>query len=217
MKVLIIGGGNTGFEIAKLLLKHDIHVNIIELKQQTCESLSEQLSTQIICGDAKIPHVLEAAGINEVDVVIVVTNDQATNILVGSLAKVYNTKRILVKARDPSYIEACKKLGIEEIIDPAVLTAQYIMAHLRGFDLVETIEKIIDSADVITLEVTKDSEYYHKRIKDLSFPNGNHLIAILREKAIEIPENTVKLQENDKLIFLHKKTLKESLAKAIGA
>ncbi len=214
MKVLIIGGGSTGFELAQLLIKHDIHVYILEHNEKICEELSEQLQTvKIFCGDAKVPHVLESSGIKEADVVIAVTDDQATNILVGNLAKVYNVKRIIVRVRDPPFKEACRKLGIEEIIDPANITAHYILAHLRGFELVELIEKIIQDADVVTITITKDSKYYHKHVNEIKFPSGNHLIAIFRGDKVEIPENNVKLYENDKLIFIHKKTLKESLTK----
>jgi trk system potassium uptake protein TrkA len=68
MNVLIIGGGTTGFELAKLLLTHDIHVTILERNTRTCEELSEQLNAPIFCGDAKVPHVLESAKIGSADV-----------------------------------------------------------------------------------------------------------------------------------------------------
>lgn len=147
------------------------------------------------------------------DVLIAVTNDQATNVLVGTLAKNYEIKRILVRVRDPSYIEVCKKIGIEEIIEPAVISAQYIMAHLRGLELVNTIEKIIKVADVITTNITKESKYHHKRISEIIFPRGSHIIAIIRENEIKIPETNLKLREHDKIVLIHKKTLKESLTK----
>ena len=217
LKVLIVGGGTTGFELAKLLLTHDVHVNILEANKQTCEEISDQLSAQIFCGDAKIPHVLESAGIGTTDVIIAVTESEATNVLVGSLAKIYNIKRILVRVRDPAYIEACEKLGINEIIDPATLTAQYILAHLRGLELVEIIEKIINSADVISFDVTKDSKYHNKHLNEIPIPNGNHLFVIIRGNTVIIPEQTTKLHENDKLIFMHKKSLKESISKFFGA
>lgn len=207
----------TGFEIAQILSHHGIHVHVVEEKEKTCEEISEQLkAVDIFCGDAKIPRVLEESGIKEADVVIAVTDNQATNVLVGSLAKVYNTKRILVRVRDPTFKEACRKLGIDEIIDTAIITAQYVMAHLRGFGLVELIENIVNEADVLSTTVTKDSPYYHKRINDIKFPDGNHLIAIFRGTKVEIPEHNIKLQENDKLFFIHLKTLKESLGKFVS-
>jgi trk system potassium uptake protein TrkA len=213
MHVLIVGGGTTGYELARLLIRHEMRVHIVETKEKICEEISELLpNTKIFCGDAKIPHVLEAAGIKEADVVIAVTDDQATNILVGNLAKVYDVKRVLVRVRDPPFQEACRKLGVDEIIDPAIITAQHIMAHLRGFELVELIEKLVEGADVIARDVLKDSEYYHKHINDIKFPVATHLIAIFRGDKVEIPESNMKLRENDKLIFIHKKTLKESIA-----
>ncbi len=174
--------------------------------------MSDHLSiVKIFCGDAKIPHVLENSGIKTADVVIAVTDDQATNILVGNLAKVYNVKRVIIRVRDPSFKEACKKLGIEEILDPAYVTAQHIMAHLRGFEFVELIERIVANADVITINVDKDAKYLNKHVNEIKFPEGNHLIAIFRGDKIEIPEHNLKLREDDKLIFIHKKTLKESI------
>ncbi|MHA1360320.1 MAG: potassium channel family protein [Candidatus Helarchaeota archaeon] len=189
MNVLIIGGGTTGYELAQLLIKHDIQVHILECVEKTCEEISELLpNAKIFCGDAKMPHVLEASGIKKMDVVIAVTDDQSTNILVGNLARVYNVKRILIRVRDPSYKEACKKLGIEEIIDTAIITARHIMAHLRGFELVELIEKFIEGADVFVIKIEKDSEYYHKRMDTIKFPDETHLIAVFRDEKVEIPD-----------------------------
>jgi trk system potassium uptake protein TrkA len=216
LKVLIVGGGTTGFELAKLLLEHDIHVHLLEQDKHVCEVLSEQIPAEVFCGDAKVPHHLEEAGIKDVDVVIVVTNNEATNLLIATLANVYKVNRVLVFVRDPNYIEVCQKIGITEIIDTAHISAQYILAHLRGFELVQIIEKIIQNADVISLDIDKDSPHCNEHIKNINFPSGDHLIAILRDNSIEIPESNTKLQEADKLIFIHKKTLKESLAKFLG-
>jgi trk/ktr system potassium uptake protein len=216
LKVLIIGGGTTGYELGKLLLQHDIHVHILEQDKHVCEVLSEQIPAEVFCGDAQLPHHLEEAGIQEVDVVVAVTNNEATNLLIATLAKVYKVNRILVFVRDPAFIEVCQKIGITEIIDTAHITAQYILAHLRGFELVQIIEKIIQHADVISLLIDQNSQYCNEHIKDISFPNGNHLFVIIRDNAVEIPESNTKLQEGDKLIFIHKKTLKESLAKFLG-
>ncbi|MHA1312110.1 MAG: potassium channel family protein [Candidatus Helarchaeota archaeon] len=213
MKVLVIGGGQTGYEISRILMKHDIYVYMIEKDEKTCAQLSEGLSSHIICGDAKDPQVLESAGIKSADVVIAVTENQSTNILIGCLAKIYKVKRILVRVRDPIYIESCKKLGLTEIIDPALITAQYLMAYLRGLELVEVINKIISFADVISIKISKDSKYFHKHINEISFPKGTHILVIVRENKVVLPESNIVVQENDKIILLHKKTLKESISK----
>ncbi|MHA1267631.1 MAG: potassium channel family protein [Candidatus Helarchaeota archaeon] len=216
MNVLVIGGGMTGFETARILRKHNIDVKIIEIKEKTCENISERLpNVKIFCGDARIPDVLEASGIKESEVLIAVTDDQATNVLIGNLAKIYGVKRILVRVREPQFKEACKKMGIEELIDPAEIVAQYIMAHLRGFELVKLIEQIITYADVMAIKVSKDSPYLNKHIRDIKFPKNNHLIAIFRREKVEIPEHNIKLQEHDVLFFLHLKSLKDSITEFI--
>ncbi|MFH1789006.1 MAG: TrkA family potassium uptake protein [Candidatus Altiarchaeota archaeon] len=120
MKVLIAGGGTMGREIVKALPDHDIV--IIEKNADVCERDSNELNVNVMCGDCTKLHVLKEAEFEKVGAVIAVTNSDEVNLLLALYAKKHG-KHVIVRVKEPAYMELFEDQGIDHIISPETRAA----------------------------------------------------------------------------------------------
>src|SRR3546814_14456515 len=88
-RIIIIGGGNIGFNLAREIeKKSNVTARIIELDRDRARKVAERLpDTTVTHGDALAAEILEEAGINTADTVVAVTDDDETNIPVTRSAE----------------------------------------------------------------------------------------------------------------------------------
>src|SRR3989304_973197 len=97
MKVLIIGAGAVGFNIAEQLSKEGHDISVIDQNPQLVKKVSENLDVFVVVGNGTSPSVLESAGVREADMVLAVTTSDEVNIIVCILASQYgNGKKIKI-------------------------------------------------------------------------------------------------------------------------
>jgi trk system potassium uptake protein TrkA len=92
-KIVIVGGGNIGLNLARLLEKNfeGVRVKIIEKNKERAELIASELSSSIvICGDALDEEILKEANIEEAETILALTNDDEDNIMVCVLAEKYS-------------------------------------------------------------------------------------------------------------------------------
>ena len=108
-KILIVGGGNIGFNLAKNLETdtEGVRVKIIEKNKDRAEFIANELNnTIVINGDGLDEDVLKEANIEEIETILALTNDDEDNIMVAFLAEkqspnkrtiaLVNTSKIIV-------------------------------------------------------------------------------------------------------------------------
>ena len=209
-KVLIVGGGRTGEETALLLEKVGYNVSLIELTPERCEELSEKSpNVTIFCGDARLPSVLEHAGVKETDIFISLTNDDEVNALSAILAKNYGVNQVFVRLRDPSLVETCFKLGIENIINIPKIVAGIISMKLEGVDPLTVFNML---AGDVSIKV-KSSNFFTGTtfVKDIDMPHERRVFALIRHghlhhKKVIVPSENEKITEKDEIFFIQKRT-----------
>ena len=134
-RIIIAGGGDTGVELAKALIKEKHEVVLIESDKARVEELAEKLDCLVIHGDATNPSVLEESGVREADILIALMGDDHDNIVVSLIAKSRGVKKIIVRVNDPSYNDTLIYMGIEDIVNPSKLVVNQILAMVRGVNL----------------------------------------------------------------------------------
>ena len=103
MKVIIIGGGQVGAYIAKLLLNDNCSVKVIENREIVVEKLKKILPLDtIVLGSGTDPNILESCGIAEADVVATVTGADETNLVASTIAKFeFDVPRVIARVNNP--------------------------------------------------------------------------------------------------------------------
>lgn len=126
MKAIIIGAGEVGFHIAKLLTAQANDVVLIDESDAACARVSEQLDLQTLNGSGASPRLLSTAGIMEADLLIAVTNSDEINMLACYIARRYGVNTKIARVSDPDYFSTGNGLtpqdfGIDLLVSPEQL------------------------------------------------------------------------------------------------
>ncbi len=135
MKIIVAGGGDSGVELVKTLIREKHEVVLIEFNRERVDELAEKLDCLVIHGDSTDPNVLKEAGIEEAELFIALTGSDRDNILSALIARSLGASNIIVKINNPVYNDLLISSGIENIINPSRLIVDQIIAMIKGLDL----------------------------------------------------------------------------------
>jgi trk system potassium uptake protein TrkA len=214
-KILIVGGGNIGFNLAKILEESQdaVRVKIIEKNKNRAEFLANELNNSIVInGDALDEEVLAEANLEEAETVLALTNDDEDNLMVSVLVEKFakdekeiNDKRTMALINKPNYSLLQNSLKIDDLIDPRMNTVSSILKHVHK-GTIETAYTIMNGEyEVIEAEIIETSELINKELKNSDLPDEVRIGAVLRDSKVIIPRSNFVFQKEDKVVFLAKK------------
>ena len=214
-KILIVGGGNIGFNLAKNIEENldAARVKIIEKNKERAEFLANELNnTIVINGDALDEEVLAEANLEEAETVLALTNDDEDNLMVSVLVEKFakdekeiDDKRTMALINKPNYSLLQNSLKIDDLIDPRMNTVSSILKHIHK-GTIETAYTIMNGEyEVIEAEIIETSELINKELKNSNLPEEIRIGAILRDDKVIIPRSDFVFQKEDKVVFLAKK------------
>src|SRR6201993_2337502 len=121
-RIVIAGGGNIGFHLARMLEKHN-QVKVIERDARRARRISELLESAIVLhGDAADEELLIEENIDSADVFAAMTNAEEANILSAMLAKRLGAHKVMALVNKPSYAELVESSTIDIAISPQTIT-----------------------------------------------------------------------------------------------
>ena len=214
-KILIIGGGNIGYNLAKNLEESldSARVKIVEKNKDRAEYLANNLNnTIIINGDGLDEEALAEANLGEAETVLALTNDDEDNLMVSVLVEKFakdqkkvEDKRTMALINKPNYSLLQSSLKIDDIIDPRMNTVSSILKHIHKGTIENAYTISNGEYEVIEAEIIETSELINKEIKNTNLPDEIRIGAVLREKKIIIPGSDFIFQKNDSVVFIAKK------------
>ena len=214
-KILIIGGGNIGFNLAKNLEEtfDSARVKLIEKDKRRAEFIAGELNnTIIINGNGLDEEVLLEANLDEVETVLALTNDDEDNLMVSVLVEKFtkdkdnlNDKRTMALINKPNYSLLQSSLKIDDLIDPRMSTVSSILKHVHK-GTIETAYSILNGEyEIIEAEIIETSELINKELKNSNLPDEIRIGAILRGENVIIPRSNFVFKKEDIVVFLAKK------------
>jgi trk system potassium uptake protein TrkA len=199
-RIVIVGGGNVGLAVAHALeMRTDrVRVKIIELDRQCAERAADTLQRTIVLnGDGMDIDILMEANIDRADAVLVVTDDDKTNMLVAVRAKSAGCPMAIALVNDPTLVPLMGPLDIDAYINPRATTVSSILRHVRH-GKVRAIYSIGDAeAEVIEAQVLSTSPLAGRLIRDIEFPEGVLVGAVMRVEAVLKPTGSLRINEGD--------------------
>jgi trk system potassium uptake protein TrkA len=200
-RMTVLGGGEIGYRVARHFEKNKLRVTVVDPDDATCDRLAEQLDSAMVL---KAPIIdvatLTSEGIGLSDVVVAVSGDEERNILAALLAKKNGASRALCLVDTPDYVSLAPSLGIDACVSPRLSTANAILKYVRrgGVLSVATVEE--NQAEVIEFLVSGEMPFIGKKLKDLSFPTGAIIGAIVTDERIEIASGDTVMHEGDRVV-----------------
>jgi len=215
-KILIIGGGNIGFNLAKNLEESfdSARVKIIEKDKGRAELIASQLNnTIVINGDALDEEVLLEANLEEVQTVLSLTNDDEDNLMVSVLVEKFtkdnselSDKRTMALINKPNYSLLQKSLKIDDFIDPRMNTVSSILKHIHKGTIENAYSILNGEYEIIEAEIIETSELVNKELKNSNLPDEIRIGAILRGEDVIIPRSNFVFKKQDIVVLLAQKS-----------
>jgi trk system potassium uptake protein TrkA len=214
-KILIVGGGNIGFNLAKNIEEtlDAARVKIVEKDKERAEFLASELNnTIVINGNGLDEEVLAEANLEEAETVLALTNDDEDNLMVSVLVEKFakdekeiEDKRTMALVNKPNYSLLQDSLKIDDLIDPRMNTVSSILKHVHK-GTIETAYTIMNGEyEVIEAEIIETSELINKELKNSNLPEEVRIGAVLRGDKIIIPRSDFVFLKEDKVVFLANK------------
>jgi trk system potassium uptake protein TrkA len=203
-RILIVGGGNVGLAVAQHLESQTkrIRVKMIEKNRACAERAADQLERTIVLnGDGMSIELLREAGIDRADAILTVTDDDKTNLLTAVRAKAAGCPMAISLVNDPTLVSLLDPLNIDAYINPRATTVSSILRHIRH-GRVRAVYSIGDAeAEVIEAQVLSTSPISGSVIRDIDFPEGVLVGAIMRGSEILRPTGSTRIEEGDVIVL----------------
>jgi len=203
-RVIIIGGGNVGLDVARRLENRAdrIRAIVIERNRAVAERAADALERTIVLnGDGMDMALLEEAGISRADAVLSVTDDDKTNLLTGVRAKAAGCPLAISLVNDASLGTLMEPLGIDAFINPRTTTVSSILRHIRH-GRVRAIYSIGDAeAEVLEAQVLSTSPLAGRMIREADFPEGVLVGGLMKGGKVVRPTGDIRIEEGDVVVL----------------
>ena len=203
-RVVIVGGGNVGLAVARALESRAerVRAKVIERDRATAERAADTLERTIVLhGDGLSMDLLQEASIAKADAILAVTDDDKTNLLASVRAKSAGARMAICLVNDPSLQPMMNALDIDAHINPRATTVSSILRHIRH-GRVRGVYSVGDAeAEVIEAQVLSTSPMAGQLIRDIDFPEGVLVGAVIKDRGVVRPAGDMRIEEGDVIVI----------------
>lgn len=193
--VMIVGGGDSGYYLAKQLIHNGIDVKIVEKDRERCEELASLLPKAVIInGNGSDEQLLKEEGITDVEAFVPLTGSDEENILLNLYAnKVSPGVKSITKINRITFNSVIDGLELGSVIYPRYITAEEIIAYVRAKSAsrssnIETLYHIFDQrVEAIEFKIDNESKVTNVPLMNLNLKNNLLIACIYRRGKVIIP------------------------------
>lgn len=215
--VLIVGGTEIGYQVARLLEEQGLKPRLIETNAERARELAEALpNTTVLEHDGTDRDFLEREHVDDVDTVVTALRRHERNLLTSLLTKRLGADRAVAIVDEAEYVDLFEAVGVDVAVNPREATAEEItrFTRERRAENVALIEN--DRAEVIEIQVGSESVLRDRPIRESvqDLPDGVVIGAITRHDDFIIPRGNTVIEEGDSVVvFVDAEFMDEATAK----
>lgn len=217
MRMIIVGGGQAGRSLARVLLERRHEVCLIEKDRARCAALAEDLSAAVFPGDGTNVAVLERAGARNAGCLMAVTGVDQDNLVAAQLAQGhFGTQKVIARVNDPRNAETFRALGIQDIVSSTEIVVQLIEqeADTAHMHLIASLHQ--GKGEILSMTLPFDTAWEGRALKDVAFPKGTLVISLIRGGELTIPNGSTVLRAGDELVAVAEERSREALRGVLG-
>lgn len=212
MKIVIIGAGEIGYDLASVLSKEKHDVTVVDHHKECLSKAGDTLDVLTVVGNATSGKDLVRAGVKNADILISVTSVDEVNIITAMMSKRLGAKMVIARVRSDEFSHknaplTPKDLGIDVMIHPELSAATEIAHLLKRSAASDVINLAENRMQLIGIRLAKDSPLIGKSLIDYASEYSDftfRVVAIGRRGLTIIPKGPVKLQAFDQIFVLAK-------------
>ena len=211
MKILILGAGQVGSSLAENLAHEANDITIIDKNEDTLHLLQDRLDIRTVTGHASHPDILRAAGAEDADMLVAVTDSDETNMVACQIAySVFHTPTKIARIRAIEYLSqpnlfSTTALPIDFLISPEQLITDYIKRLIEHPGALQ----VLDFADG-QVQLVGVKAYYGgplvghelRTLRDHMPKVDTRVAAIYRRNRAILPEGHTVIEADDEVFFI---------------
>ena len=202
-EIVIVGGGEIGYQTARLFEDEGLDPRLVERDPERARELAEQLpETLVLESDATDVDFLVREHVGESDLVVAALESDEKNLLVSLLAKRIGVERTIGVVEAGEYVDLFETVGIDVGVNPRLVTAEEITRFTRERETENVAMLESDRAEVLEIEIGRDSLLFGSRIGDAmaELPNGVVIGAITRDGEVITPRGETVVEGGDHVV-----------------
>jgi len=211
MKIIILGAGQVGASTAEILSREDNDITLVDHNAEVVDALGERHDFRAVTGQASSPEVLLDAGVEDVDMLLAVTNSDETNMIACQIAhSLFNTPTKIARVRSTDYLAHpnlfCNgAIPIDVIISPEQVVTDEIMRLIEHPGALQVIDLANGKIRLVGLRAYFGGALVGKELSELAnhLPASSSRIAVIyrNENAI-IPNGKTVIESDDEVFFI---------------
>ena len=211
MKIIILGAGQVGASTAEILSREENDITLVDCNPKVLEGLQDRLDIRTVAGEASSPEVLLRAGVEDVDMVLAVTDSDEINMIACQIAhSLFNTPTKIARVRSPAYLAYpdlfCHgSIPIDVIISPEQVVTEQIQRLIEYPGALQVIDFAGGKIRLVGLRAYYGGALVGHELRELS----NHLpsvrtrvAAIYRRDRAIIPTGETIIEPDDEVFFI---------------
>ncbi len=203
MSVVIAGGGETGYHLARTLEGERYKILLMDASEERCEYLADHLKhTTVIHADATRRSVLEEERVASADVFVACTGDDENNIMAGVEARDIGTEKIMALVGRPDYANVVNKLGIDVAVSERQVMAKQILGFLNKGAVVSRVQLPGGRISIFEIDVVEGALATEHVLANVPFPAKCLIAAVIRGEYVSVPGADDRLQAGDTVVAL---------------
>ena len=202
-RVFVVGGKQLGITCAERLEEQGVSVKLFERDAKRSARIAEILEkTVVVRADGTDQAILEEENVEGVDAFLAFTNDDEVNIMGSLLARRLGARKVAALINRLNYLPLAQRLGVHTTVSPRLAAVDRILQFVRKGRVMSVTTFREEEAEAIELVATERSAYVGRPLKDLRFPRGSIVGAIVRpDGTAHVPRGDVEIRPNDRVIF----------------
>lgn len=218
-RVFIIGGKQVSIRIAQLLERQPVGVKLFERDAARAQRIAGLLRTAIVLhADGTDQRLLEEEGLEQADAFLALTNDDEDNVIASLLARRVGVPKVIALINRVNYLPLVQLLGINTTVSPRLTTVDRVLQFVRKGRVLSVTTFGEEQAEAIELVAAAESKYTGRRLRDVRFPAGSIVGAIVRPSGEAIvPRGDERIEAGDRVILFTLETLVPKLEAAFLA
>lgn len=202
-RVMIAGGGNTGYFLSKLLSEKNIGVKLVEKDRKRAEQLSGMLDDVLVLNaDATEPGLLQEENLDSMDAFVALTGFDEENLLLSLIAKDAGVEEVVTKISRKSYSFLTEKIGVAMTINPMDMCANSVLHNIRKEGVVLFNKLINGQAEFVEIVAQNGMPLIDKPLMNLEIPKGILIAAINRNGSVIIPRGNTQIMPGDRVTII---------------
>jgi trk system potassium uptake protein TrkA len=211
--IIIVGGGQVGYYLAKALLDEGHELLVLEKNAARTAFICNDLGSVAVRGDGCEMATLEEAGAARADMFVAVTGDDEDNLVACQAAKhKFNVPRTVARVNNPKNETIFKKMGIDVAISGTNIILESIEEEVPTHPITHLLDIQEQGLEMVEVKIPPHSTAIGKTVKELKLPAGNTLLLVIRgQQKPFAPEDDTVIEAEDQIVAITTPESEEAL------